>query len=107
MLNKLLKRCMPWMDKGRWHSIRIAGSGPNDLRAIFNSDEILSVAISTVGNVSMTVTMKHVPYIIDYKFCPDVGQEFSYLSNVFITYKTDLSFDVSIGMTGTFWFFMR
>jgi len=23
MFNKLLKRCMPWMDKGRWYHVRV------------------------------------------------------------------------------------
>lgn len=26
MLNKLLKRCMPWMDKGRWYHVRTEGN---------------------------------------------------------------------------------
>lgn len=29
MLNKLLKRCMPWMDKGRWYNIVFAASNGN------------------------------------------------------------------------------
>jgi len=26
MLNKLLKRCLPWMDKGRWYHIGVTGN---------------------------------------------------------------------------------
>lgn len=36
MLNKLLKRCMPWMDKGRWHKIRIDGELVNNVFNITN-----------------------------------------------------------------------
>ena len=35
MLNKLLKRCMPWMDKGRWYKLVLVGNG-NDFEIVTN-----------------------------------------------------------------------
>lgn len=45
MLNKLLKRCMPWMDKGRWYHVEYEFDSNNQLTYIkydniFNSHEI-------------------------------------------------------------------
>jgi len=40
MLNKLLKRCMPWMDKGRWYHVRINEDGSTIMDEIFDHVEI-------------------------------------------------------------------
>lgn len=108
MLNKLLKRCMPWMDKGRWYSIRVVGSDPSNLRTVFNSDEILSAEISiSSGNPAMTVSTKHIPHIIDFKFCPENNWEYMILPNdVYIMKVDNNTFKIPLMSPGTLWFFM-
>ena len=68
MLNKLLKRCMPWMDKGRWYKIVLeptnnysfavaAGTDPAFQNAVvsFNSAENEDSIISIQGAGIMVV----------------------------------------------------
>lgn len=51
MLNKLLKRCMPWMDKGRWYKLVLSGNGTVWEIATNESDRIFSGAsVQTVDN---------------------------------------------------------
>lgn len=108
MFNKLLKRCMPWMDKGRWVQIRVVGTEPSNISAIYNDNNIVSAVIHGTGsNQSMTVVFKHVPHIIDFKCCPDAGFEDQVLPSLSITYVTDNSIDVPVACPGTYWFYMR
>lgn len=108
MLNKLLKRCTPWMDKGRWISIRVVGSNPANSRTVFNSDEILSAVIQP-GNQGyvMTVTTKHIPHIIDCKFCPEDNFGLIIVPSMTLTTAGDQIFEVPMQGPGTYWFFMR
>lgn len=111
MLNKLLKRCMPWMDKGRWYSIRLEGSDPSNIRTVFNTDEFINAEIN-FNNGIMTVTCKHVFQIVENRFCPN--GDFAYYDgqlkitrvvegNNFSNYK----FNIELCGAGTYWFFMR
>ena len=40
MLNNLLKRCMPWMDKGRWYKLVLQGTGINFIVETDLSDQV-------------------------------------------------------------------
>lgn len=105
MLNKLLKKCMPWMDKGRWYSIRVEESDPANLRTVFNSDEILSAEISSDDFVMKVIT-KHIPHIIDFKYCPENNLPFMTLPSITINSTGNNIFKVDVLGPGTYWFFM-
>lgn len=107
MLNKLLKRCMPWMDKGRWYSIRVVGTDLTNFRTVFNSNEILSAEIETADELSVRVTTKHVAHIIDFKYCPENNLSFIVIPSIGIDFSADNIFMLPFKGPGTYWFFMR
>ena len=53
MLNKLLKRCMPWMDKGRWYHFRVTqtldGTVTMDYDNIFSRFEVVTGEFAQVN----------------------------------------------------------
>lgn len=111
MLNKLLKRHAPWMDKGRWYQIRIAYDG-SVVTPIYDTDEFVNVEIKN-NNEYMTVTCKHVFQIVEYKFCPN-GSNSAYcdgqLRITSVAEGDDFSnykFNIKLWGPGTYWFFMR
>jgi len=57
MLNKLLKRCMPWMDQGRWYKLVLQGTGANFIVDKDLSDQVFynSSAQFDVDNKIITI----------------------------------------------------
>jgi len=57
MLNKLLKRCMPWMDKGRWYKLVLKGTGTDFIVDDDLSDQLFynSFAEFDVDNKMITI----------------------------------------------------
>lgn len=76
MLNKLLKRCMPWMDKGRWYNLVLAGNG-DDWEIVTNeSDRIFSGASVQIVDNKVNIINSGIMFIdikALYEFGPMVG----------------------------------
>lgn len=64
MLNKLLKRCMPWMDKGRWYHIRITST--DDVRKV-ECDDIFEVVSFTDTTLKISFKNPGIYTVIDVK----------------------------------------
>ena len=76
MLNKLLKRCMPWMDKGRWYKLVLVGNG-NDFEIVTNeSDRIFSGSSVQIVDNKIYILNSGIMFIdvkALYEFGPMVG----------------------------------
>lgn len=107
MLNKLLKRCMPWMDKGRWYQIRVSGTSIEDVNIV--SDPVFSaVDLGTAGGMpAVNFSIPANRFIIDYKFIPTPGFLSVIPQQVYLEKVTDDLIAVTNPCPGTYWFFMR
>ena len=109
MLNKLLKRCMPWMDKGRWYQIKFGGSSPETL--VFKSDPIFTnVNFGGLVDGSAKITADFAGnvnnyQIIDIKF---VGEAGFYTVGTSVTAARSTTKDIEIMCPGpgTIWLFI-
>ena len=59
MLNKLLKRCMPWMDKGRWYKLVLQGTGNTFIVDKELSDPIFYKAHASFNADDATITIEN------------------------------------------------
>lgn len=104
MLNKLLKRCMPWMDKGRWYKIDVGLDSLGELK--IDHDPIFS-NVSMEGPVLSAVFANIDSYqVVDVKF---VGKN-GFLSigpNISISSQGQNEIDITLNTLGTIWLFIK
>lgn len=107
MLNKLLKRCMPWMDKGRWYQIRVTGD--NMESAQFDYDPVFSDVTYITGETPLVTVSLAKPQnyqVIDIKF---VGQRGGVSNGALVKIDgyDERGFDLIDVTPGTIWFFIN
>ena len=104
MLNKLLKRCMPWMDKGRWYKIDVGLDSQGALK--IDHDPIFS-SVSMDGPVLSAVFANNDTYhVVDVKF---VGKD-GFLSigpNVTMSSTGEHTLDITLTTLGKLWLFIK
>lgn len=102
MLNKLLKRCMPWMDKGRWYHIRVEGEYVSEdevtLKNVEFDDRMFSRYESTPGfaqEVNLFFSDPNInASIIDYRLVRHVISP-DYPTHVNMSGESDIILNVS------------
>lgn len=113
MLNKLLKRCMPWMDKGRWYHIRATTLGGI---SVLDHDTMLDVSVDG-DQIVIDFNSDHVVSLIDYHVTTDFNASASGLGwyNAFFTPLREESNHLILNLTDltnldcrvNIWLFMR
>lgn len=71
MLNKLLKRCMPWMDKGRWYKLVLTGTSDNYVVDHDKSDSIFMDTSSSYDSVDKAISLSETPVAFNDIKCMD------------------------------------
>lgn len=109
MLNKLLKRCAPWMDKGRWYKITFGGDSPDTLEFKFDPifENVNYVGFSD-GNITIGADFavnENNLHVIDVKF---VGEPGFYNVGTSVTAARSATNDLEIVCQGpgTIWLFI-
>lgn len=103
MLNKLLKRCMPWMDKGRWYKISVTGNTPDSLHVDY--DPIFSSVTFDLGALVITFADSRPYQLIDAKFVGQKGMS-SPGPNISVDSYRENGLDILIPTPGTLWLFI-
>ena len=82
MLNKLLKRCMPWMDKGRWYKIVLEPSSGTYVIGAGTDPAFQNVIVNYAHDTAAGYTAIDLNgsgiYIIDLKIKEFAGNMFAY-----------------------------
>jgi len=109
MLNKLLKSCMPWMDKGRWCAVQVLGNSEDGFYARFNGNVFRDVILTPEGeNYRLNISVNTIFQIVDWKFCPDDGGLIAYVpGDMRLNHVSDGEIRFEGYIPGTYWFYMR
>ncbi len=93
MLNKLLKRCMPWMDKGRWYHISAISRG-DTVTVKYDNALIDDVALHPlVGITEITLNLNGLYSIIDTLTFISKNTDPLYTSSIMINNAVTLTAD--------------
>lgn len=114
MLNKLLKRCMPWMDKGRWYHVKIEGDTESGYNV--SHDNIFS-RYEVTGNGYLDLFFgdpEPKKTLVDIKVIPHNATGSYVLDGNYLQFEVEIvnndGYAIEIrlhdGMTD-YWFFMR